>query len=104
MNPGIFYSQNIVHNDICLVKIGVIKIGLRMHIEEREQCRAMTRHRPWILGTVHKWCGLHGGGPGVRLPLGEVMVWDSFLGFLGHLLGGVLVCVADVTSTGQSVD
>ena len=44
--PGNFNSRNIVHNDICLVKIGVIKIGLRMYIEEREQCRAMTRHRP----------------------------------------------------------
>ena len=41
-----------------------------------------------ILGTVHKCSGWHGGGPGVRLPFGEVVVWDSFLGFLGHLLEG----------------
>ena len=34
-----------------------------------------------ILGTVHKCCGWHGGGPGVRLLFGEVVVWDSFLDF-----------------------
>ena len=54
-----------------------------------------------ILGIIHKCCGWHGGGPGVRLPFGEVIVWDGLLGFF---VTSSLVCVANITTIGQSVD
>ena len=101
---GNFYSRNIVHNDICIVKIGVNKIGLRMYIEERERCRAMTCHRPRSLepfinvaagimvGLVYVSClerSLYGTASWV--------FWDIFLRVF-------LVCVANITTIGQSID
>ena len=49
---------------INMVKIDIIKVGqLRMYIEEREQCRAVTRHRPWswepftdVAVDLEMWC------------------------------------------------
>ena len=63
-----------------MVKIDVIKIGLRMYnrIVEREQCEAVHHHRPW------SW------EPSINVAAGMVVVSIRLpfpVGFLGQLFG-----------------
>ena len=82
-----------------MVKIDVIKIGLRMYIVDREQCEAVTRHRPW---SWEPSINVAAGMVVVSFRLPFPVVLGQLLGFLGRLFQAYfLVCVAGITTIGQ---
>ena len=90
-SQGIYYSRNIILNDICVVKIGVIKIGLRMYMGEREQCRAMTRHCPWILGNRSQLVRLAWWWARFPSPVRRGLGFGQLLGFFGTSSWGCFI-------------